>query len=250
LKVVLGFAARSVSATRHLQPAALLKHSNCAGHERWTIKVLKDDDANKLNKTAKTTTVDELRANDTRPAKVSAEGGRIKPVEFRRYRVHATLRKAIREDDGDLHVVISDPHHDAEADPEHTMIIEFPDTTCEPQNSSDFAPQMEKARAAFVALVKRCTNYTGKFSASSSCTPRSPPSASGTSPTAIRSGVRAQARPRQLPQRRPDPAQQVDQNRGPVTRNSSLPMRSSAGEEGSITVRLRAAGVCASMLSA
>lgn len=116
-----------------------------------------------MNKTATTTTVDELRANDTRPAKVSAKGERIHPVEFRRYRVHATLRKALKEDDGDLHVVIHDPEHDGENDPSQTMIAEFPDTSCEPQKSSAYAPQMEKARAAFVALVKRCTGYEGKF---------------------------------------------------------------------------------------
>jgi hypothetical protein len=158
-----GFGARALAASPHLRPALVLSHSGCAGHQRWDVKTLTDDEADKVNKTARTTTVDELRANETRPAKVSAKVGRIRPVEVRRYRVHATLRKAFREDDGDLHVVVHDPHHDAEAEPEHTMIIEFPDTSCEPQQSSSYAPQMGKARAAFVALVRRCTDYKGKF---------------------------------------------------------------------------------------
>jgi hypothetical protein len=158
-----GFAVRGVGATDRLRTTVFLSHSKCAGHERWKIKTLTDDEADEVNTTAKTTTVDELRANDTRPAKVSASVGRIHSVEFRRYRVHATLRKALREDDGDLHVVIHDPDHDGESDPSHTMIVEFPDTSCEPQKSSAYAPQMEKARAAFVALVKQCTGYDGKF---------------------------------------------------------------------------------------
>jgi hypothetical protein len=137
--------------------------ASCSGDERWQIKTLTDADAGKVNKTATTTTVAELRANQTRPAKVSSKGTRIKPVEFRRYRVHATLRKALREDDGDLHVVIADPSHDPEADPTETMIIEFPDTVCEPQKSSSYASQMGAARAALVALLKRCTGYTGNF---------------------------------------------------------------------------------------
>jgi hypothetical protein len=158
-----GFAVRGIAATDHLRPAVPLSHSKCAGHERWKLKTLTDDQAGMVGKTARTTTVDELRANDTRPAKVSDKVGRIRPVEFRRYRVHATLRTAFREDDGDLHVVVHDPDHDAESDPSHTMIVEFPDTSCEPQKSSAYAPQMEEARADFVALVKRCTGHGGKF---------------------------------------------------------------------------------------
>jgi hypothetical protein len=137
--------------------------AKCRGEERWSIKTLTDSEAGQVNTTTTGATVGELRANDTRPDKVSSKGTRIRPVEFRRYRVHASLRKAIREDDGDLHVVISDPSHDGEADPQETMIIEFPDTTCAPQSSSAYAPQMAAARASFVALVKRCTGYQGTF---------------------------------------------------------------------------------------
>jgi hypothetical protein len=88
-----GLAVRGIAATGHVRPAVALSHSPCAGHERWKIKTLTDDQADQVNKTATATTVDELRANDTRPAKVSAKVERIHPVEFRRYRVRATLRK-------------------------------------------------------------------------------------------------------------------------------------------------------------
>ena len=49
-------------------PGVALSHSPCAGHERWKIKTLTDEQAGEVSKTAKTTTVAELRANDTRPA--------------------------------------------------------------------------------------------------------------------------------------------------------------------------------------
>ena len=90
-----GLGVRGSAATAHLRPGVALSHSPCAGHERWKIKTLTDEQAGEVSKTAKTTTVAELRANDTRPAKVSAKVERIHPVEFRRYRVHATLRKAL-----------------------------------------------------------------------------------------------------------------------------------------------------------
>jgi hypothetical protein len=136
---------------------------DCKGDERWQIKTLTNAQAGDVNTTATTTTVEALRQNDTRPEKVSSKVNRIAPLEFRRLRIHATLRKAIREDDGDLHVVIADPAHDAEADPEQTLIIEFPDASCEPQKSSSYATQMASAREAFVALVTRCTGYAGNF---------------------------------------------------------------------------------------
>jgi hypothetical protein len=89
--------------------------------------------------------------------------GRIAPVEFRRYRVLATVQEAFREGDGDIHVVIHDPHHDGEFDPAHTMIAEFPDTTCSPQRFSGAVVAMRNARKASRALVRRCTGYTGNF---------------------------------------------------------------------------------------
>jgi len=158
-----GLAARAVAGSHRLPPSVLLSHSKCAGHERWQIKTLSDDEADQVNKTARTTTVDELRENDTRPDKVSAKVGRIARVEFRRYRVRITLHQAFREDDGDLHVIIHDPHHDGEADPAHTMIIEFPNTNCEPQKSSTYAPLLQEAREKFAAFVKACTGYDGTF---------------------------------------------------------------------------------------
>jgi len=163
LALAAGFAVRGLAASRPLSPAFLRSHSNCAGHELWKIKTLVDDQAGEVNKTAKTTTVEALRANDTRPENVSSIPTRIRPVEFRRFRVHATIDEAFREGDGDLHVVIHDRANDGTSAAANTMIAEFPDATCEPQKASTYADAMGKARDAFKALVKRCTGYQGNF---------------------------------------------------------------------------------------
>jgi hypothetical protein len=158
-----GLSVRPVGSATRLSPAFLRSHSACAGHERWQIKTLLDDDASHLNKRLTKATVDQLRADATRPAQVSAIVGRIKRVEFRRYRLRITLHEAFREDDGDLHVVIHDPNYDGQLDPEQTMIMEFPNADCEPQNKSAYAPRMATARAKFVAFVKKCTGYDRSF---------------------------------------------------------------------------------------
>lgn len=158
-----GLAVRGLAAPRAIPPAVLARALACAGHERWQIKTLTDAQANQVNTSVTATSVEALRANDTRPAKVSAKVGRIHPVEFRRYRVQATIDQAFREDDGDLHVVIHDRANDGQAAAADTMIAEFPNPLCEPQKSSAYVQLMSKARDNFVNYVKRCTGYTGTF---------------------------------------------------------------------------------------
>src|SRR6266540_6190122 len=124
---VAGFGMRAVASPAHMPPAAVLRAWACAGKERWKIKTLIDDQAGDVNKTATTKTVEELRANTTRPEKVSSKAMRIHPVEFRRYRVHATIDAAFREGDGDLHVVIHDRANDGTTAEADTIIAESPD---------------------------------------------------------------------------------------------------------------------------
>jgi hypothetical protein len=56
-------------------------------------------------------------------------------------------------------VVIHDRANDGTSAEADTMIAEFPDATCAPQQASTYAVAMGKARDAFKALVKRCTGY-------------------------------------------------------------------------------------------
>ena len=99
----------------------------------------------------------------TRPEKVSSKAMRIHPVEFRRYRVHATIDAAFREGDGDLHVVIHDRANDGTTAEADTMIAEFPDATCAPQQASTYADVMGKARDAFKNLGQTLHRLSGQL---------------------------------------------------------------------------------------
>jgi len=130
----------------------------CGGHERWDIKVLADDEVTQIavNQSLRTT-IDSLRSNPTRPEKVGSKTKRIRPVEVTVYRIRAQMQEAKLEDDRDIHLVVHDAH------PEHTMIVEFPDTACEPAKSSPYAQRMARAREGFYRLVTRCTGRRPSF---------------------------------------------------------------------------------------
>ena len=71
---------------------------------------------------------------------------RIKGVETTDYRVAAQLIEMKLEDDHDIHLVISVP-----GSPAKTMIVEFPDTTCNGASSSPKRAKMASARSAVIA---------------------------------------------------------------------------------------------------
>jgi hypothetical protein len=68
------------------------------------------------------------------------------------------MQEAKLEDDRDIHLVVHDEH------PEHTMLVEFPDTACEPAKSSPYAARIARAREALYRLVTRCTGKRPSFS--------------------------------------------------------------------------------------
>ena len=71
---------------------------------------------------------------------------RIEGVETTNYRVAARLVEMKLEDDRDIHLVVSVP-----SAPEKTMIVEFPDTTCNGASSSPKKAKMASARSAIIA---------------------------------------------------------------------------------------------------
>jgi hypothetical protein len=131
----------------------------CGGHERWDIKVLSDDEVTQIavNQPLRTT-IDNLRNNPTRPEKVGSKTKRIRPVEVTVYSIRARLHEAKLEEDRDIHLVVQDEN------PAHTMIVEFPDTACEPAKSSPYAARIARAREALYRLVTRCTGKRPSFS--------------------------------------------------------------------------------------
>ena len=83
-------------------------------------------------------------------------------METTNYRVAARLVEMKLEDDRDIHLVVSVP-----SAPSKTMIVEFPDTTCNGASSSPKKAKMASARSAIIAACgqpssSRFTDLSGR----------------------------------------------------------------------------------------
>ena len=107
-----------------------------------------------MNFTPHDTSVGRLRNKPDPHTKSSTP--RIDGVETTTYRVKARLIEFKREDDHDIHLVISVPSAKSK-----TMIVEFPDTSCNGASSSPKKSQMASARSA---LTKSCGQAPGPSS--------------------------------------------------------------------------------------
>lgn len=116
------------------------------GQERWPVKTLSDSDAGRINLTPVPASVRELTALATPRSRPRAS--RVPPVELRTYSLRVQVVEFKLEEDDDVHVVVADP-----ADPNTTMIIEFPDA--EKCAGADISSEAEAMRAARAALVAR-----------------------------------------------------------------------------------------------
>jgi hypothetical protein len=115
---------------------------------RWPVKTLSDRDAGRVNLAPRRTTVAAL-ARLRRPRRLTER--RIRPVEFRSYRIRARLVEAIRDDmDRDIHLVVADLDH-----PGLTMITELPDPACRAAQRSPRRILLRRARRAFEGACGR-----------------------------------------------------------------------------------------------
>jgi hypothetical protein len=114
------------------------------GVERWAVKTLSDPKVGDVNFTPHDTSIGLLRAKPDPHTKSSTP--RIDGVETTTFRVKARLIEFKREDDRDIHLVIGVP-----SSPSKTMIVEFPDTTCNGASSSPKKAKMASARSALIA---------------------------------------------------------------------------------------------------
>ena len=124
--------------------AAPARGATQCGEERWAVKTLSDKRERLVNFKPKDTTVNRLRKKPS-PG-VGADTPRIKGVETTTWRIRASLVEMKLEDDHDIHLVVSAP-----GQPSHTMITEFPDTTCNGAASSRKKAAMARARARLIA---------------------------------------------------------------------------------------------------
>jgi hypothetical protein len=113
------------------------------GEERWAVKTLSDKREKLVNFKPRDSSIGRLRKKP-HPA-VGPNTKRIKGVETTNYRVAAQLIEMKLEDDHDIHLVISVP-----GSPAKTMIVEFPDTTCNGAASSPKKGAMGRARSKVI----------------------------------------------------------------------------------------------------
>jgi hypothetical protein len=125
-------------------PAPATSEPRC-GKERWSVKTLTDKRASDVDFTAKTATVDELRAL---PAPDVGRSSPRLPGEFSTYKLKVRLRSMKIEDDSDIHLVVADP-----TSASHTMIVEFPNADCVRQANATSRGRMARARAS---LLRAC----------------------------------------------------------------------------------------------
>jgi hypothetical protein len=137
------------------QPPSAQVAAAC-GVERWPVKTLSDPKVGDVNFTPHDTSVGRLRNKPDPHTKSSTP--RIEGVETTTYRVKARLIEFKREDDKDIHLVISVP-----SAPSKTMIVEFPDPTCNGASSSPKKAQMGKARAAVIAACGQPPSPSSDF---------------------------------------------------------------------------------------
>ena len=127
-------------ATSSVASPALRSRSTC-GVERWTVKTLQDRP--RLLPAKRVT----LAYLVSRPAPASLPRTRL-PFERHVFRVTAAVTLVRSEDDGDLHLVLSDGRR--------TMIAESPSPSCIKKATPTRRKQMAKARAA-VRLCARAS---------------------------------------------------------------------------------------------
>ena len=94
------------------------------GVERWRVKILADQDRERVNWSPQTTSIRALRRLPV-PQQGYPATRRIPPYELALYRVRAVVRQILSESDGDWHVVLADPD-----DAQQTMVAKIPDSSC------------------------------------------------------------------------------------------------------------------------
>ncbi len=110
---------------------------------RWPVKTLSDPKAGDVHYSPASTSVDHLRSLPA-PAGLDSTTPRLPGVEMATYRLKVQLVEAVIEDDRDVHLVIAPTGRRS-----RTMIVEFPDTTCNGAKQSKKKAAMKAARASF-----------------------------------------------------------------------------------------------------
>ena len=137
--VVIGATALSIAVALNNSFAASQDSAGTAatcGVERWPVKTLSDPREKLVNYKPHDSSIGRLRKKPH--PHVGPNTKRIEGVETTNYRVAARLVEMKLEEDRDIHLVVSVP-----SAPAKTMIVEFPDPTCNGASSSPKKGKME-----------------------------------------------------------------------------------------------------------
>jgi hypothetical protein len=124
---------------KHLSAQGMQSCGRRCGVERWEIKTLSDRDAQEVNVTPVTTTVEALGVLP-RP-RHTPRWSRVSPVEFTTYQIDAYLGGFRRESDGDVHLILFGMKNERTS-----LIAEIPDPRCAGACASGLAAEFAKAR--------------------------------------------------------------------------------------------------------
>jgi hypothetical protein len=130
------------------------KRAASCGVERWAVKTLSDPEADQVNFTPRDSSVGRLRGKPD--PHTGAHTPRLDGVEMTTYRIRVRLIEFKREDDHDIHLVVSLPSARSK-----TMIVEFPDPSCPGARDSAKKTAMAGARSA---LTTACGQPPGPSS--------------------------------------------------------------------------------------
>jgi hypothetical protein len=138
----------SATATSARSPAASSRALLCGGDHRWDVKTLSDTASDLVRfDTPKRHTIKYLTSRiDPHVGAHTARDPDGKHVELTVYRVVGVQVVDARiEEDGDIHLVISDKDN-------RKMIVEFPNTICKGAKVSAHKDEMKEARDSFATL--------------------------------------------------------------------------------------------------
>ncbi len=114
------------------------------GVQRWAVKTLADAAATEIDFTdIRTLSVSQLRQLPLPQQGVGSSRGRLRPYEYLAVRTEVGLVSAKREEDSDIHLVVSQPGAN-----DKTMIVELPAPYC---LGPVMEAEMTAARRSFLA---------------------------------------------------------------------------------------------------
>jgi hypothetical protein len=112
------------------------------GINRWDVKTFADVNAKRVNMKPILATIDSLR--QIKPTQKYSDNSPRAGAEFYTFQITCGIREYIKEDDGDIHLILYDLK-----DTVKTFVAELPDPNCPSVKGTKYAPKYQKCRDEF-----------------------------------------------------------------------------------------------------